>query len=347
MFNLFYYLGFFSDDIGIDLGTATTLVCVKGKGIILCEPSVVAIDRDTREVLAVGEEAKKMLGRTPANIVAIRPLRNGVIADFEVTQEMIRYFIRRAHQRRSLISPRTVIGVPSGITGVEKRAVKEAAQQAGAREVYLIEEPMAAAIGANIPVQEAAGSMIVDIGGGTTEVAVIALGGMVLSSSLRVAGDEMDEAIIAYLKRKYNLIIGERTAEEVKIRIGSIFPQEKEEVMDVKGRSLKTGLPETVEITSEEIRAALNEPVRMIIDLVKSTLEQTPPELSSDIIERGIVLAGGGSLLRGFDRLLSQETGLPVNLANDPLTCVVKGTEMYLEEISRRPKLRHRVRKER
>ncbi|MFH1238668.1 MAG: rod shape-determining protein, partial [bacterium] len=253
----------------------------------------------------------------------------------------------KAHQRRSLISPRTVIGVPSGITGVEKRAVKEAAQQAGAREVYLIEEPMAAAIGANIPVQEAAGSMIVDIGGGTTEVAVIALGGMVISKSLRVAGDELDEAIIAYLKRKYNLIIGERTAEEVKIRIGSIFPQEKEEVMEVKGRSLKTGLPETVEITSEEVRTAISEPVRMIIDLVKATLEQTPPELSSDIIERGIVLAGGSSLLRGIDKLLSQETGLPVNLANDPLTCVVKGTEMYLEEISRSPKLRERIRKER
>ncbi|MFH1783969.1 MAG: rod shape-determining protein [bacterium] len=348
MFNFLSKLGFFSNDIGIDLGTATTLVCLKGKGIILNEPSVVAIDKETHEVLAVGDEAKKMLGRTPANIVAIRPLRNGVIADFEVTQEMIRYFIKKAHQRRSLLSPRTVIGVPSGITGVERRAVKEAAQQAGAREVYLIEEPMAAAIGANIPVQEPAGSMIVDVGGGTTEVAVIALGGMVVSNSIRVAGDEMDEAIIAYLKKNYSLVVGERTSEEVKIRIGSVFPQEQEEVLEVKGRSLRTGLPETIEITSEEVRNALNEPVKLIVETVKSTLEQTPPELSSDIIERGIVLAGGGSLLRGFDRLLSQETGLPVNLASDPMTCVVRGTEMYLEEISHRPKLRRRmVQKER
>ncbi len=347
MVDLIRMLGLFSNDLGIDLGTASTLVCLRGKGIVLSEPSVVAIDRDSHEVLAVGDEAKKMLGRTPANIIAIRPLRNGVIADFEVTQEMIRYFIKKARHNKSLFSPRTVIGVPSGITGVEKRAVKEAAQQAGAREVYLIEEPMAAAIGANIPVQEPAGSMIVDIGGGTTEVAVIALGGMVLSKSIRIAGDEMDEAIISYLKKKYNLVVGERTAEEVKIRIGSIFPQEKEEVIEVKGRSLKTGLPETVEINSEEVRSALNEPVRMIIEVVKSTLEQTPPELASDIIERGIILAGGGSLLKGFDKLLSQETTLPVNLASDPLTCVVRGTEIYLEEISRLPKLRRRIKKER
>ncbi len=329
------FLGLLASDMGIDLGTASTLVYVKGKGILLREPSVVAIDKNTNEVLAVGEDAKKMIGRTPANIVAIRPLRNGVIADFEITQEMIRYFIRKVRQDRTLIRPRVAIGVPSGITGVEKRAVKEAAEQAGAREVFIIEEPMAAAIGADIPVHEAAGSMIVDIGGGTTEVAVISLGGMVISNSLRVAGDAMDEAIIQYVKRKYNLTIGERTAEDVKIRIGSIYPQEKEESMEVKGRSLKTGLPETVEIVSDEIRGALSDTVRMIIEMVKSTLEQTPPELSADIIERGIVLSGGSSLLRGIDRLMSEETGLPVNVAEDPLTCVVKGTGKYLEELDR------------
>jgi rod shape-determining protein MreB len=333
------FLGLFASDMGIDLGTASTLVYVKGKGILLREPSVVAIDKNTNFVLAVGEDAKKMIGRTPANIVAIRPLRNGVIADFEITQEMIRHFIRKVRQDRTLIRPRVVIGVPSGITGVEKRAVKEAAEQAGAREVFLIEEPMAAAIGAEIPVHEAAGSMIVDIGGGTTEVAVISLGGMVISNSLRVAGDAMDEAIVQYIKRKYNLTIGERTAEEVKIRIGSIYPQEKEESMEVKGRSLKTGLPETVEIVSDEIRGALSDTVRMIIEMVKSTLEQTPPELSADIIERGIVLAGGSSLLRGLDKLLSEETGLPVHVAEDPLTCVVKGTGKYLEELDRLAKV--------
>ncbi len=333
------FLGLFASDMGIDLGTASTLVYVKGKGILLREPSVVAIDKNTNFVLAVGEDAKKMIGRTPANIVAIRPLRNGVIADFEITQEMIRHFIRKVRQDRTLIRPRVVIGVPSGITGVEKRAVKEAAEQAGAREVFLIEEPMAAAIGAEIPVHEAAGSMIVDIGGGTTEVAVISLGGMVISNSLRVAGDAMDEAIVQYIKRKYNLTIGERTAEDVKIRIGSIYPQEKEESMEVKGRSLKTGLPETVEIVSDEIRGALSDTVRMIIEMVKSTLEQTPPELSADIIERGIVLAGGSSLLRGLDKLMSEETGLPVHVAEDPLTCVVKGTGKYLEELDRLAKV--------
>ncbi len=335
------FLGLFASDMGIDLGTASTLVYVKGKGILLREPSVVAIDKNTNFVLAVGEDAKKMIGRTPANIVAIRPLRNGVIADFEITQEMIRYFIRKVRQDRTLIRPRVAIGVPSGITGVEKRAVKEAAEQAGAREVFIIEEPMAAAIGADIPVHEAAGSMIVDIGGGTTEVAVISLGGMVISNSLRVAGDAMDEAIIQYIKRKYNLTIGERTAEDVKIRIGSIYPQEKEESMEVKGRSLKTGLPETVEIVSDEIRGALSDTVRMIIEMVKSTLEQTPPELSADIIERGIVLSGGSSLLRGIDKLMSEETGLPVNVAEDPLTCVVKGTGKYLEELDRLSRTHH------
>jgi rod shape-determining protein MreB and related proteins len=333
------FLGLLASDMGIDLGTSSTLVYVKGKGILLREPSVVAIDKNTNYVLAVGEDAKKMIGRTPANIVAIRPLRNGVIADFEITQEMIRHFIRKVRQDRTLVRPRVVIGVPSGITGVEKRAVKEAAEQAGAREVFLIEEPMAAAIGAEIPVHEAAGSMIVDIGGGTTEVAVISLGGMVISNSLRVAGDAMDEAIIQYIKRKYNLTIGERTAEDVKIRIGSIYPQEKEESMEVKGRSLKTGLPETVDIVSDEIRGALSDTVRVIIEMVKSTLEQTPPELSADIIERGIVLAGGSSLLRGLDKLMSEETGLPVHVAEDPLTCVVKGTGKYLEELDRLAKV--------
>lgn len=332
MFKKFF--NFSANDMGIDLGTASTLVFVKGKGILLREPSVVAIDQNTNMVLKVGDDAKKMIGRTPANIIAVRPLRNGVIADFEITQEMIRHFILKVRQgRHSLIRPRVVIGVPSGITGVEKRAVKEAAEQAGAREVFLIEEPMAAAIGAEIPVHEAAGSMIVDIGGGTTEVAVISLGGMVISNSLRVAGDAMDEAIVQYIKKKYNLTIGERTAEEVKIRIGSIYPQEKEESMEVKGRSLKTGLPETVEIVSDEIRGALSDTVRMIVEMVKSTLEQTPPELSADIIERGIVLAGGSSLLRGLDKLMSEETGLPVHVADDPLTCVVKGTGKYLEEL--------------
>ncbi len=338
MFN--YLMGIFSNDLGVDLGTASVLVYVKGKGIVLREPSVVAIEKESKTVLAVGEEAKEMLGRTPGNIVAIRPLRKGVIADFEVTQEMIRYFIRKVHQRKTLIRPRVVIGVPSGITGVEKRAVKEAAQQAGAREVYLIEEPMAAAIGANIPVHEPSGSMIVDIGGGTTEVAIIALGGMVVSNSIRVAGDELDDAITTYLKKKYSLMIGERTAENVKIRIGSVYSQGTEETMEVKGRSLRTGLPETIEITSEEIRTALAEPIRMIVEIVKATLEQTPPELSSDIIERGIVLAGGGALLRGLDRLLADETGLPVNLASDPLSCVALGTGMYLEEIALHKKVR-------
>ncbi|MCB4792655.1 MAG: rod shape-determining protein [Elusimicrobia bacterium] len=328
-----YLFRLFSNDMGIDLGTASVLVYVKGQGIVLREPSVVAIERDTKKILAIGIEAKRMLGKTPANIIAVRPLRNGVIADFEVTEQMIRYFIKKVHNRRSLLHPRVVIGIPSGITEVERRAVRESSEQAGAREVYLIEEPMAAAIGANIPIQEPEGNMIVDIGGGTTEVAVISLGGMVVSKSIDVAGDEMDEAIVQYFRRKYNLLIGENTAEEVKIRIGSVFPLAEEKSMEVKGRDQVTGLPKTITITSEEVRSALSEPIKSIVEVIKGTLEETPAELSADLVDRGIVLAGGGSLLRGISDLLSQETELPVNIAEDPLTCVVRGTGKYLEEL--------------
>lgn len=323
----------FSNDIGIDLGTASTLVYVKGEGIVITEPSVVAIDKNTNKVLAVGEEAKRMVGRTPANIVAIRPLKDGVISDFAVTEEMLRYFLSRAHRRRKLVRPRVVVGVPSGITEVERRAVKESAERAGSREIYLIEEPMAAAIGAGLPVQDAGGNMIVDIGGGTTEVAVISLGGIVVSKSVRVAGNEMDEAIIAYIKNEYNLMIGERTAEDVKIQIGSAFPLEPEEEMEVKGRDLITGLPRTLKITSQEVREALAEPIKIIVDAIKMNLEQTPPELSADIMETGLVLCGGGGLTRGLDKLLGQETGLPIHLVEDPLTCVVRGTGKVLEEL--------------
>jgi rod shape-determining protein MreB and related proteins len=331
MFN--YVFSLFSNDMGIDLGTANTLVYVKGQGIVLREPSVVAIERDSKRALAFGLEAKRMLGKTPANILSVRPLRNGVIADFEVTQEMIKYFIRKVHNRRSLLHPRVVIGIPSGITEVEKRAVRESAEQAGAREVYLIEEPMAAAIGAEMPISEPSGNLIVDIGGGTTEVAVISLGGMVVSKSLDVAGDEMDEAIVQYFRRKYNLLVGETTAEDVKIRIGSVFPLPEEQTLEVKGRDQVTGLPKTITITSEEIRQALSEPVKLIIEVVKQTLEETPAELSADLVDRGIVLAGGGCLLRGFPELLSQETELPVTRSADPLSCVVMGCGRYLEEL--------------
>lgn len=331
MFN--YLFGLFSNDMGIDLGTANTLVALKGQGIVLREPSVVAIERESRKVLAIGVEAKRMLGKTPANIIAVRPLRNGVIADFEVTEQMIRYFIKKVHNRRSLLHPRIVIGIPSCITEVEKRAVRESAQQAGAREVYLIEEPMAAAIGANIPINEPAGNMIVDVGGGTTEVAVISLGGMVVSKSSDVAGDEFDEAIVQYFRRKYNLIIGETSAEDVKIKIGSVFPLPEEQTMEVKGRDQVTGLPKTISITSEEIRQALSEPVKSIVELIKHALEETPAELSADLVDRGIVLAGGGALLRGLPELLSQETELPVNIADDPLCSVVIGTGKYLDEL--------------
>jgi rod shape-determining protein MreB len=331
MLNFLFSL--FSNDMGIDLGTANTLVYVKNQGIVLREPSVVAIDRETRRVLALGAEAKRMLGRTPSSIVAVRPLKNGVIADFEVTQEMIKYFIRKVHNRRSLLHPRIVIGIPSGITEVERRAVQESAEQAGAREVYLIEEPMAAAIGADLPISEPHGNFIVDIGGGTTEAAVISLGGLVVSKSIDIAGDEMDEAMVVHFRRKYNLLIGETTSEEVKIQIGSVFPLKEEKTMEVKGRDQATGLPKTVLITSEEVRQALMEPVQLILDVIKNTLEETPAELAADLVDRGIMLAGGGSLLRGLPDLIRQETELPVHRSADPLSCVAMGTGKFLEEL--------------
>ena len=328
-----FLFSLFSNDMGIDLGTANTLVYVKGQGIVLREPSVVAIDRETRRVLAIGAEATRMLGRTPASIIAVRPLKNGVIADFEVTQEMIKYFIRKVHNRRSLLHPRVVIGIPSGITEVERRAVHESALQAGARRVHLIEEPMAAAIGADLPISEPHGNFIVDIGGGTTETAIISLGGLVVSKSLDIAGDEMDEAVMMHFRRKYNLLIGETTAEDVKIQIGSVFPLKEEKTMEVKGRDQATGLPKTVLITSEEVRQALMEPVQLILDVIKNTLEETPAELAADLVDRGIMLAGGGSLLRGLPDLIRQETELPVHRAADPLSCVALGTGRFLEEL--------------
>jgi len=330
------FLGLFSNDLAIDLGTATTLVYVKGKGIVSNEPSVVAIRKDsrgTKKILAVGNEAKKMLGRTPANIVAIRPLKDGVIADFEVTEAMLRYFIAKAHNRRNLIRPRVVVSVPTGITPVEKRAVRESAELAGAREIYLMEEPMAAAIGAGLPVSEPTGNMIVDIGGGTTEVAVISLSGIVYSHSVRVAGDKMDEAIIQYVKRKYNLLIGERTAEAVKIAIGTAYPEKETKTAEIKGRDLVSGIPKTLEINSEEVMAAISEPVNAIVEAVKVALEMMPPELAADIVDRGIVLAGGGALLHNLDVLLREETGLPIIVAENPLTTVVMGTGMVLDEL--------------
>ena len=334
-----YLFSLFSNDMGIDLGTANTLVYVKGHGIVLREPSVVAIDKDSRRVLAIGAEAKRMLGRTPASIVAVRPLKNGVIADFEVTQEMIKCFIRKVHNRRSLLHPRIVIGIPSGITEVERRAVQESAEQAGAREVFLIEEPMAAAIGADLPISEPHANMIVDVGGGTTEAAVLSLGGMVVSKSIDVAGDEMDEAIMQHFRRKYNLLIGETTAEDVKIQIGSVFPLKEEKTMEVKGRDQATGLPKTVLITSEEVRQALMEPVQLLLDVIKSCLEETPAELAADLVDRGMVLAGGGTLLRGLPDLIRQETELPVHRAADTLSCVAVGTGKFLEVLEG---LRHR-----
>ncbi|HPJ72395.1 MAG TPA: rod shape-determining protein, partial [bacterium] len=327
-------LGMFSADMGIDLGTATTLVFVKGKGIVLNEPSVVAIQKGTSNVLAVGEEAKNMLGRTPGDIVATRPLKDGVIADFEVTHEMLRYFIRKVHNRKAFVFPRVVVAIPSGITQVEKRAVKDSAERAGAREVHLIEEPMAAAIGVGLPIQEPAGNMIVDIGGGTSEVAIISLAGIVFSRSVRVGGDEIDESIISYLKRSYNLLIGGRTAEMIKINIGSTYPLEEEMTMEVKGRDLVAGLPKTMSITSEEIREAMAEPISTIVEAVRVSLERCPPELSADLVDRGIVLAGGGAMLRGLDRLLAEETGLPVQVADDPISAVVIGTGKVLDELS-------------
>ncbi|KAB2657589.1 MAG: rod shape-determining protein [Verrucomicrobia bacterium] len=324
--------GLFSNDIGIDLGTANSLVYVRDRGIVLREPSVVAIQAGTTNVLAVGEEAKRMLGRTPGNIVAIRPMKDGVIADFEITEAMLRHFIQKVHHRK-LIAPRVVVAVPSGITEVEKRAVKDSAMHAGAREVYLIEQPMASAIGCGLPVHEPAGNMIVDIGGGTCEIAIISLAGIVFSRSLRVGGDEFDETIVAYMKRAYNLMIGERTAEEIKIRIGSAYPLDEELTMDVKGRDLSAGLPKTLSVRSEEIREALKEPLTSILESVRITLERCPPELSADLVDRGIVMAGGGALLRGIDRLVAEETGLPVHIADDPLTAVAEGTGRVLQEL--------------
>ena len=328
--------GLFSNDLAIDLGTANTLVYVKGIGIVTNEPSVVAVQRDARggkKILAVGKEAKEMLGRTPGSIVAIRPMKDGVIADFEITEAMLRYFIERAHNRRTMVKPRIIICVPYGITEVEKRAVKESAESAGAREVYLIEEPMAAAIGAGLPITEPSGSMIVDIGGGTTEVAVISLAGIVFSKSVRVGGDKMDEAIVNYLKRKYNLLIGERTAEHIKISIGTAYPDENIQTMFVKGRDMVAGIPKTIEVNSEEIREAISEPVNTIVEAVRVTLEKTPPELAADIVDKGIVLAGGGALIRNLDILLREETGLPIMIADDPLCAVVLGSGKALDQI--------------
>jgi rod shape-determining protein MreB len=328
--------GMFSNDLAIDLGTANTLVYLKGHGIVINEPSVVAVQRDARggkKILAVGKEAKEMLGRTPGTITAIRPIKDGVIADFEITEAMLRYFIERAHNRRTMVKPRIIICVPYGITEVEKRAVKEAAESAGARQVFLIEEPMAAAIGAGLPITEPSGNMIVDIGGGTTEVAVISLAGIVYSKSVRVGGDKMDEAIVNYLKRKYNLLIGERTAEQIKIAIGTAYPDDEVRTMHVKGRDLVAGIPKTIEITSEEVREAISEPVNTIVEAVRVALEKTPPELAADIVDKGIVLAGGGALIRNLDILLREETGLPVMIADDPLCAVVYGSGKALDQI--------------
>jgi rod shape-determining protein MreB len=333
-FNIF--TGLFSKDLAIDLGTANTLVYLKGKGIVLREPSVVAVKKDGRginKVLAVGNEAKKMLGKTPINITAIRPMRDGVIADFEITEAMLRYFIQRVHNRRTLVRPRVIVSVPSGITQVEKRAVRESAESAGAREVYLIEEPMAAAIGAGLPITDPAANIVVDIGGGTTEVAVISLAGIVYSKSVRVAGDKMDEAIVQHIKRRYNLLIGEYTAETIKMEIGNVMPDPPYEEMEIKGRDFVTGIPKTVTIDANEIRLAITEQVAAIVEAVKIALEQTPPELAADIVDRGVVLTGGGALLKNLNKLLEKETGLPIIIADDPLSSVVLGSGKALDNI--------------
>jgi rod shape-determining protein MreB and related proteins len=329
-------LGWFSNDLAIDLGTANTLVYVRGKGIVLCEPSVVAVRKDERganRVVAVGKDAKMMLGKTPGNIVAIRPMKDGVIADFEVAEAMLRYFIRKVHNRRKLIRPRIIVCIPSGVTQVERRAVRESAESAGAREVYLIEEPMAAAIGAGLPITEPICNMVVDIGGGTTEVAVISLAGIVYSRSVRVGGDKMDLAILQHIKRKYNLLIGERTAEAIKTTIGNAYPLGEVETMMIKGRDLVSGIPKTLEINSDEIRESIQEQVDSIVETIKIALEQTPPELAADIVDRGIVLTGGGALLKNLDHLLRLETGLPITITSDPLSTVVLGSGKALEEI--------------
>ena len=325
----------FSKDIGIDLGTANTLIFMKGKGIIMREPSVVAVDTRNDTVRYVGQDAKEVIGRTPGSIVAVRPLKDGVIADFGITASMLQIFIRKVCNNSVLARPRIIICIPSGVTEVERRAVREAAFKAGAKHVSIIEEPMAAAIGAGLPVAEATGSMVVDIGGGTSEVAVISLGGIVASRSVRVGGDELDNSIIQYIKRKYNLLIGERTAEDIKINIGSAFPLEEEATMDIKGRDLMDGLPKNIQVTSEEIREALADPLSMVLDAIRTTLEKTPPELSADIIDHGITLTGGGALLRGLDRLIEKETGMPVHIAESPLDCVAMGTGRVLDDIDR------------
>lgn len=335
MFNKLF--GYFSHDIGVDLGTANTLIYVKGKGIVINEPSVVAMNQKTRQVLAVGEDAKAMVGRTPANIVATRPLVDGVVSDFEVTEYMMKYFIEKVHRETFTLlpRPRVIVGIPSGVTEVEKRAVEEATLNAGARQAFLIEEPMAAAIGARLPVQEAAGSMIVDIGGGTTEVAVISLGGIVAARSLRIAGDELNEDIIQFARDEYNLMLGERTAEDIKVKIGSAYQLDKKLEAVMRGRDLVTGLPKAITVDSDQIRGALAKSVATIVDSVKMTIEETPPELVADIMDKGIVLAGGGALLKGLDKLVSLNTKMPVHIADDPLTCVVRGAGLVLEDIDK------------
>lgn len=323
----------FSKDMGIDLGTANTLVYVRGKGIVVREPSVVAINKNTKMVLTVGEEAKKMIGRTPGNIIAIRPMKDGVIADFDITQNMLRYFIKRAYNKNKFVRPRVLVCVPSGVTEVEKRAVIEASEQAGAKEAFIIEEPMAAAIGAGLPVAEPEGSMVVDIGGGTSEVAILSLGGIVTSKSIRIGGDEFDDSIIQYIKKEYSLMIGERTSEQIKIEIGSAYPVEEEQSINIKGRDLVSGLPKTIEVHAKEIREALSEPISNIVDAIKGTLEKTPPELAADIMDKGIMLTGGGALLRGLDELIHLETGMPVEVAENSLDCVAMGTGKILDDV--------------
>ena len=331
-FGSLFGFGKMTKDMGIDLGTANTLVYIKGQGIVVREPSVVAIRDDSKEVLAVGEEAKRMIGRTPGNIVAIRPMKDGVIADFDITQSMLSYFIQKASAKKGVVSPRIAICVPFGVTDVEKRAIESAARQAGAKDAYLIEEPMAAAIGAGLSVEEPEGNMVVDIGGGTSEIAVISLGGIVSAESVRIGGNKFDDAIVGYVKKEYNLMIGERTAEDIKISIGSTFKEDQESNMQIRGRDLISGLPKTMTISSSEVREALKEPISTIIDAIKSTLEKTPPELASDIMENGIMLTGGGALLRGLDKLIKQETGMPVTIAEEPLDCVALGTGKSVED---------------
>ena len=331
-FKSLFGFGKMTKDMGIDLGTANTLVYIKGQGIVVREPSVVAIRDDSKEVLAVGEEAKRMIGRTPGNIVAIRPMKDGVIADFDVTQSMLSYFIQKAAAKKGVVSPRIAICVPFGVTEVEKRAIEEAARTAGAKDAFLIEEPMAAAIGAGLRIEEPEGNMVVDIGGGTSEIAIISLGGIVTAKSIRLGGDELDEAIVNYVKKEYSLMIGERTAEDVKIRIGSAYKEGEEMEMEIRGRDLISGLPKTMQISSSEVRDALRDPVNSIVDGIKSTLEKTPPELASDIMENGIMLTGGGALLKGLDKLVKEETGMPVKIAENPLDCVAIGTGKSVED---------------